>query len=105
MGSGDCAFCAPVLEILHEADIPWRPVAHTTNVNAQYATAEADLAVMAMLPSTAPQALEVLGPHSGLPVLPAFSITLHLPKTGGSQVARELARFIRGSIVGKRLAA
>jgi hypothetical protein len=105
VGSGDCAFCAPVLEILREADIPWRPVAHTTNVNAQYATAEADLAVMAMLPSTAPQALEVLGPRSGLPVLPAFSITLHLPKTSGSQVARELARFIRGSIVGKRLAA
>jgi hypothetical protein len=57
---------------------------------------------MAMLPSTAPHALEVLGSHSGLP---AFSVTLHLPKTGGTQIARELARFIRASIVGKRLAA
>jgi DNA-binding transcriptional LysR family regulator len=106
IGCGRCTFQPPVLEALRRADIPWRVVSDASNVNAQGAMAEADLAVMALLPSTVPPSLEVLGPNSGLPKLPMFSINLYLPRSNRSEIARELARHIRETVIDrKRIAA
>ena len=71
-------------------------------MDAQTATTVADLAVMTSLASTVPQNLEVLGPRSGLPALPAFSINLYLPKAGGTDIAREFARHIRETLHERR---
>jgi DNA-binding transcriptional LysR family regulator len=101
-----CAFRPPVLESLRSAEISWRPVSDITNLEAQCATAQADLAVLALLASTVPGTLEILSHASGLPPLPAFSINLYLPRGRSNAVAQELARHIRMSFVeGRRLAA
>ncbi len=60
-----------------------------------YAVLEADLAIAPMLFSTIPDGLVVLPPEVPLPALPSFSINMYLPKTGGSDIGRELARHIR----------
>jgi DNA-binding transcriptional LysR family regulator len=98
IGCGGCSFQAPVLDAMRDQDIPWRMVSEVTNMDAQVATTQADLAVMTSLASTVPCHLEVLAARSGLPVLPAFSINLYLPRSGGTDIARELARHIRESL-------
>jgi DNA-binding transcriptional LysR family regulator len=106
IGCTKCTFQPPVMEALRRADIPWRIVSDASNVNAQGAMAEADLAVMALLRSTVPPQLEVIGGKSGLPPLPMFSINLYLPRASASDIARELARHIRDTTVERqRLAA
>lgn len=99
VGCGNCTFQPPVLEALRQAEIPWRFVSDARNVDAQAAMAEADIGVMALLPSTVPPNLEVLGPQAGLPVLPLFSINLYLARATRSAAARELARHIRETIM------
>jgi DNA-binding transcriptional LysR family regulator len=95
-----------VLEALRRADIPWRIVSEAANVNAQVAATEADLAVMVLLSSTVPAPLALIGPLSGLPGLPMFSINLYLPRASRSDAAIELARHIRESVMDRqRLAA
>jgi hypothetical protein len=49
-----------------------------------------------------PSDLEVLGSEAGLPSLPNFSINLYLPKGGGSDIAQELARYIRDAVMERR---
>jgi DNA-binding transcriptional LysR family regulator len=99
IGCDGCAFQAPILEALRAVEIPWRMVSEVTNMDAQTATARADLAIMASLASTVPSHLEVLGARAGLPVLPSFSINLYLPKNGGTDIAREFARHIREALM------
>jgi hypothetical protein len=48
-----------------------------------------------MLGGTVPRNLQVLGPEFGLPPLPLFYINLRMPAAGASEIALELARFIR----------
>jgi DNA-binding transcriptional LysR family regulator len=98
IGCCGCAFQAPVLDALRSADIPWRMVSEVTNMDAQTATTQADLAVMTSLASTVPPHLEVLPQRAGLPPLPVFSINLYLPRAGGTDIARELARHIRDAL-------
>jgi DNA-binding transcriptional LysR family regulator len=106
IGCSDCAFRAPIREVLQKAGIEWRSITEVTNTAAQEATTAADIAVMAVLSSTVPSGLQVLGKDSGLPSLPPFSVNLYLPKTGGSHIAQELARHIRQAIAERhRLAA
>ena len=99
IGCSDCAFRAPIREVLQEAGIEWRSVSEITNADAQVATTAADIAVMAFMAATVPSSLEILGPESGLPKLPPFTVNLYLPKDGGSEIARELARYIRDAII------
>lgn len=63
---------------------------------------QADLAVAPLLASTVPAGLTILGPESGLPSLITFYINLHLPKTGASDIALELARHVRQYFAARR---
>lgn len=95
LGNESCAFRPPILKALTEAGIDWRPVSEISNMDAMNATVQTDLAVGALLASTVPADLEILGSGSGLPPLPPFSVNLYRPKTGATPVAEELARHIR----------
>ncbi len=101
LGSESCAFRPPILKALTDAGIDWRPVSEISNMDAMNATVQTDLAVGALLASTVPANLDILGPDSGLPPLPTFSINLYLPKTGATPVAAELARHIREGFVAR----
>lgn len=98
IGCSDCAFRAPIREALMKAGIEWRSVSEVTNTSAQVATVAADIAVMAWMASTVPGNLEVLGPDTGLPLLPPFMINLYLPKGGGNHIVQEMARMIRDAV-------
>jgi DNA-binding transcriptional LysR family regulator len=102
IGCSECAFRAPIREVLQKAGIEWRSTSEITNAEAQVATTAADIAVMALLSSTVPSGLEILGKDSGLPQLPPFSVNLYLPKNGGSHIAQELARHIRQAVAEQR---
>ena len=94
-GSDTCAFRPAILQALRGAEIPWRAVSEIGNMEAMNATVQTDLAVTALLASTVPSGLEVLGTRTGLPALPVFSINLYLPRTGSSGPAEVLARGLR----------
>jgi DNA-binding transcriptional LysR family regulator len=95
IGGEDCAFRPFAIEALNHAGRDWRPVCEISNMLAECAAVEADLAVVPLLASTVPDALKILGAGDGLPPLPMFHINLYLPKVGASEVAVELARHIR----------
>ena len=101
LGSESCAFRPPILKALTASGIDWRPVSEISNLDAMNATVQTDLAVGALLSSTVPANLEILGLGSGLPPLPPFSINLYLPKTGATPIAAELARYIRDGFVAR----
>ena len=101
LGSENCAFRPPILKALTAAAIDWRPVSEISNIDAMNATVQTDLAVGALLASTVPPNLEILGAGSGLPALPTFSINLYLPRTGATPIAAELARYIREGFVSR----
>ncbi len=70
------------------SDIPWRMVSDVTNMDAQTATAEADLAVMALARLDGAAAISrCSGRNRGCRSLPIFSINLYLPKAGGTDIA------------------
>lgn len=94
-GDATCAFRAATVHALTGASLDWRVTCETSDFNPYCATIEADLAVAPMLTLAVPQALQVLGPEDGLPPLPVFYINLRLPAAGTSEIAREMARFIR----------
>ena len=105
LGSESCAFRPPILKALTNAGIDWRPVSEISNIDAMNATVQTDLAVGALLSSTVPANLDILGPASRLPPLPPFSINLYLPRTGATPIAQELARHIREGFMARRHAA
>jgi DNA-binding transcriptional LysR family regulator len=105
LGCETCIFRPCIAEVLAAAEISWWPLLQISNTDALNATVESDLAIMALLDSTVPPQMEVLGPDSGLPMLPAFSINLHMPKGGGTMLARELARFVRTGFRSRQLQA
>lgn len=95
VGSHTCRFRPATLEALREAGRSWRLVTEVANDLAQKAVVHADIAIGADLRNCIPAGLIELGPETGLPPLPHFMINLSLPATGGSDVARELARHFR----------
>jgi DNA-binding transcriptional LysR family regulator len=95
IGGEDCAFRPVAIEALNAAGRDWRPVCEISNMLAECAAVEADLAVVPLLASTVPDALTILSPGDALPPLPMFHINLYLPQVGASEAAVELARHIR----------
>jgi len=95
LGSKHCKFRPEVIKALQEAGRDWRVVSDADSMEATYATLKAGLAVAAMLRTTVPDYLELLGPSANLPALPDYRVNLYLPATGLSDAASELARHIR----------
>ncbi len=95
VGSRSCRFRPAALDALRKAGRSWRLVTEVSNELAQKAVVHADIAIGADLRDSIPPALVELGPEAGLPALPQFAINLSLPATGGTDIARELARHIR----------
>lgn len=92
---GKCTFRAAMLQALERDGRDWRIVGPLGNNDALLATLEADLAVTALLRSTVPTQVEVLGADSGLPALPPFHINLYGRTSQNNEIARELANHIR----------
>lgn len=96
-GDATCSFRPPAIKALSETGIDWRLTCETSDFSPYCATLEADLAVAPMLTATVPKNLQVLGAAEGLPLLPVFYINMHLPKAGATDIALEMARFIRAA--------
>jgi DNA-binding transcriptional LysR family regulator len=94
-GDATCAFRAATMKALSEVGIDWQLICETSNFSPYCATLEADLAVAPLLNSTVPKNLQIIGAAEGLPALPIFYVNLHLPKAGATDIALEMARFIR----------
>jgi DNA-binding transcriptional LysR family regulator len=90
-----CVFRPVVLDALQAAGVGWRAVFEQGGIEATAATVRTDLAVTAWLVSTVPSDLTILAGETGLPALPNFAITLHLPRHDASPAALELASHIR----------
>jgi DNA-binding transcriptional LysR family regulator len=96
--SESCAFRPTVLQALPEKNLEWRPVFESGNIEATTATVRSDLGVTAWLASTVPSDLAILGPETGLPTLPNFAISLHLP-SNSAPAAREFAKYVREGLL------
>lgn len=105
LGDPNCIFRHAILEALARADRDWRSVCETSSMAPLCVSVEADLGVTALLASSVPPNLVVLGKDSRLPPLPDFHICLYMPQAGASDIAQELARHIRQSLAPLRKAA
>ena len=99
LGDRSCIFRKAVLERLAKAGRNWRSVCDTSAMQPLYVSVEADLGVTALLASSVPANLGILGPEADLPKLPDFHICFYLPRAGSSDIAEELARHIRTALV------
>ena len=100
--SESCAFKEPMLESLHNSGLRWRTVSERGNLEVVSATVKTDLAVSALLLSTLPPDLDVLGMGSGLPDLPRFAINLHVPAVGATAATQALAEALRQGFLGRQ---
>jgi DNA-binding transcriptional LysR family regulator len=94
LGGKRCRFRPVVIEALQDAEIDWRIVSENSYMEPQYATVMAGLAVVALLRTSVPEFLEILGPDAGLPALPDFNVNLYV-SAAATNVAEEFARHIR----------
>lgn len=99
LGDQSCIFRNAVLDRLAKAGRDWRSVCDTSAMQPLYVSVEADLGVTALLASSVPANLTILGPDCELPKLPDFHICLYLPRAGAGEIAEELARHIRQALV------
>lgn len=95
IGGRNCRFRPSVLNALREAEIEWRYVVEVSNQETVNAVVAAGLGVTAMLADSMPAEFRILDETGGLPELPEFGINLYLPRTGGTELAEELAAHIR----------
>ncbi|HRY23699.1 MAG: LysR family transcriptional regulator [Geminicoccaceae bacterium] len=105
LGDPSCVFRQAILAALARADRDWRSVCETSNMAPLCVSVEADLGVTALLESSVPPHLALLGKDSHLPPLPDFHICLYMPQAGASEIAQEFARHIRQSLAPLRRAA
>jgi molybdate transport repressor ModE-like protein len=99
--SATCVFRQPVADALAGAGIAARSVIDYASMEATTATVQADLAITAWLASTVPSSLDILGPASGLPPLPAFAIALYAAP-GAAPQALAMAAGIRDMYAQRR---
>ena len=90
-----CVFKSAVLVALRGQGREWKTAFESGSLDATLATVRADLAISVWLATTIPADLTILPPKAGLPELPSYAITLHVPNRPSTPAARELARFIR----------
>lgn len=95
IGSEPSAFRASTLDALNKAEVDWLVVCGVGNLESILATVEADMAVAPYLSRLVPEQLVIIDSNVGLPPLPAYHINLHMPESGGTLIAQELARYIR----------
>jgi DNA-binding transcriptional LysR family regulator len=100
-----CAFRPAVLQALSGHGLDWRTVFENGNIDATTATVRSDLAVTTWLASTVPADLDILSFDAGLPVLPNFSVNLHLPRHAIAPAAQAFAAQIREGLSRHRQAA
>ena len=79
---------------MRESGRDWRPVCEISNMEALFASIEADLAIGAFLRGTIPHYLQVVE-DDRLPKMPKFLINMYLPPARQTEIAVELARHIR----------
>ncbi len=101
VGGKNCRFRPVAIDAVRTQGRDWRIVLQVANQDAVNATIAAGLCVGALLRESVPATLEILGADTGLPPLPAFHINLHMPRSGGSEIARELARHIRAEFASR----
>lgn len=92
-----CAFRPVVLQALREKNLEWRSVFESGNIEATTATVRSDLAITAWLASTVPADMDILDTDTGMPALPNFAISLHLPD--GGPAARAFAQYVRDGVL------
>lgn len=97
-----CAFRPVVLAALERQGCAWRTVFESGSIDATIATVRTDLAVTAWLALAVPADLEILPPDVGLPQLPSFAITLHVPDRPSNPAAVALARTVREELMRAR---
>ena len=102
IGSKTSRFRPVTIDALRAAGRDWRLVLEVANQDAVNATMAAGIAVGTLLRTTIPASLVELPSHAGLPPLPSFAYNLYLPRSGGSESARELARHIRAEFAARR---
>lgn len=95
LGSEFCAFRDPALDALSKAGIDWQAICGVGNLESILATVEADMAIAPYLSSLIPENLIAINPVVGLPALPIHYVNLQMPDSGGSLLAKELAKYIR----------
>jgi len=94
LGDGTCEFRPSIVRAMRECGRDWRPVCEISNMEALFASIEADLAIGAFLRGTIPHYLQVVE-HDRLPKMPKFLINMYLPPARQTEIAVELARHIR----------
>jgi DNA-binding transcriptional LysR family regulator len=95
IGDTTCEFRPTVLKALRDHRCDWRPVCEISNMEALFASIEADLAVGAFLRTTLPHYLQEVESDPRLPTMPKFLINMYLPPARQNEIAVELARHIR----------
>ena len=95
LGSEPSAFRAPTLDALNKAEIDWLVVCGVGNLESILATVEADMAVAPYMSRLVPEQLTIIDSNVRLPALPTYHINLHMPDSGGTVIAKELAKYIR----------
>jgi DNA-binding transcriptional LysR family regulator len=93
-----CVFRPAVLSALSQQARPWRTVFENGNIDATMAMVRANLAITVLLTGTVPADLDVLTEEDGLPHLPPFAISLHMPKGAITPSVSEMARIIRSGL-------
>ena len=95
LGSESSAFRAVTLDALNKAEIDWKVVCGVGNLESILATLEADMAVAPYMSRLVPEQLIIIDSNVRLPPLPTYHINLHMPDSGGTFIAKELAKYIR----------
>lgn len=94
IGDKACEFRPSVLKALRDSGRDWRPVCEVSNMEALFASIQADLSIGAFLRGTIPHYLQEVE-DSALPRMSAFKINMYLPPARQNEIAIELARTIR----------
>lgn len=85
-----------MLQALRDSGPGYRVVSEVGTIETVSATVRTDLAITALLQSTVPDDVDILGSEAGLPELPHFEINMLPSRKSSDPVAEALCREIRG---------